>query len=93
MLGEAEERKKEEEQMKEEQMKEDPRENVDWFIFDGYPVSTCHCRCGEVFRSHAKFVLKAGLVTRKSCPKCGNSFNCHRIVSDVVDGSISINGL
>jgi rRNA maturation endonuclease Nob1 len=46
--------------------------DIDWSIHDKYPEDTCECRgCGKTFRSHAKAIVGAGLVSRKPCPSCG----------------------
>ena len=57
---------------------------IDWSIFNGDPEATCYCRCGAVFRSHAKGIYRVGYrsVTRKHCPKCGQNDNCNRISFD-----------
>ena len=58
---------------------------IDWSVFDQYPESTCDCRCGARFRSHAKVVRdKENLVTvtRKPCPDCNENDNCNRVRSD-----------
>lgn len=48
---------------------------TDWSAVDDnhYPEHTCTCRCGTDFRSHAKFVVGFGLVSRKACPRCGST--------------------
>lgn len=48
---------------------------IDWSIIDanGYPEHTCTCVCQTEFRSHAKFVVGQGLVSRKPCPRCGST--------------------
>lgn len=49
---------------------------VDWEPLLKYPESTVTCRCGAVYRSHAKCVAANGTlhrVTRKPCPACGAS--------------------
>ena len=57
--------------------------NIDWSVFDEYPEDTCSCRCGEVFRSHAKFVRDVSrVITRKACPACGKNSDFSRIESD-----------
>jgi len=59
-------------------------DEIDWTVFDGNPEMTCHCRCGEVFRSHAKFYGRIRhTVTRKPCPACGSHLDCNMIESDV----------
>lgn len=60
----------------------DERE-IDWsgFTFSG---DICYCRCGGIFRSHAKAFYAEGrlLVTRKPCPSCNQNDNCCRIESE-----------
>jgi len=56
--------------------------DIDWSNFT-FSEDTCHCRCHCIFRSHAKYVLKLGLITRNKCPKCGKNDNCWRITSDI----------
>lgn len=58
---------------------------IDWLMFDknGYAESTCHCRCGVNYRSHAKFVGDLGCcVSRKQCPSCGRIDQLFKIESD-----------
>ncbi len=58
---------------------------IDWSVFDGDPELTVECRCGAVYRSHAKAIRDAGelcVVCRKACPKCGASTNPRRLSSD-----------
>lgn len=58
---------------------------IDWSIFDGDPEQTCGCRCGHIFRSHAKLVMgveRPHSKTRKPCPACGRDDNCDRLSSD-----------
>ena len=43
---------------------------IDWTPFDNYPENTATCRCGAEFRSHTKYVVGKGIVTRKPCPGC-----------------------
>lgn len=55
---------------------------INWTKFTG-AEDTCYCRCGKVFRSHAKYVMSAArMVTRKECPSCGKNNNCWRVASD-----------
>lgn len=50
---------------------------IDWTVHDKYPEMTCSCVCQAIFRSHAKFVVEQGLISRKPCPRCGNNLlNC-----------------
>jgi hypothetical protein len=57
---------------------------IDWKVFDPYPENTLYCRCGSVYRSHSKFVIRPapGLLARKSCPKCGKHDDLRRASSD-----------
>lgn len=57
-------------------------DNIDWSKFTG-AEDVCHCRCGKVFRSHAKFVIYvARMITKKKCPSCGKDNDCWRVTSD-----------
>ena len=57
--------------------------NIDWGSLDKYSESTIDCLCGEVFRSHTRFVGKInGLVSRRSCPKCGTHGKFRAVYSD-----------
>jgi hypothetical protein len=55
---------------------------IDWTVHDKFPESTCACLCGAVFRSHAKYVMPSGLVSRKPCPLCGNTTSLRAVRSD-----------
>lgn len=56
--------------------------NIDWAKFTG-SEDTCHCRCGKIFRSHAKYVTTAkGIITRRQCPFCRKDNNCWQVSSD-----------
>jgi hypothetical protein len=56
---------------------------IDWSGHDKYSEHTNTCRCGAVFRSHAKFVMdKCRMVTRKPCPACGRDDDLSRCESD-----------
>jgi len=46
---------------------------IDWTTFDRFPESTLTCACGATFRSHSKYVLGSGIVSRKPCPGCGKT--------------------
>jgi hypothetical protein len=46
---------------------------IDWSPFDKYPEDTVTCGCGAVFRSHGKYVIGTGLVSRKPCPGCNGA--------------------
>ena len=62
--------------------KYNPRINIDWSEFT-WSENTCHCRCGEIFRSHAKYVMAAKrMITRKKCPRCKKNNDCWRVTSD-----------
>lgn len=54
---------------------------IDWSVFDKYPESDCYCLCGVIFRSHGKFIIPTGLISRKPCPVCGKN-DLSRISSD-----------
>lgn len=56
--------------------------DIDWTAFDGLPEYNCHCTCGEVFKSHAKYVRGEGLIIKNACPECHESNHCRRITSD-----------
>ena len=66
-------------------------EEINWSIFDGDPEANCYCRCGKVFRSHAKGVYKGSYrtITRKPCPGCGLNNDCNQISSDPESFSLS----
>ena len=50
----------------------------DWSKIEQYPKQTIECRCGAVFRAHARYSLIEGsVVTKEPCPGCG-SFNTVR---------------
>ena len=58
---------------------------VDWTIFNNLSQQTCHCSCGQVYRSHAKGVSKDKfyMITEEKCPGCNTQINnCRRYVSD-----------
>jgi len=57
---------------------------IDWSVFDTHPEMTCDCRCGAVFRSHAKVVTipAVRLVTRRPCPNCRKHGDVRRASSD-----------
>ena len=57
-------------------------DNIDWSEFTG-PEDTCYCRCGEIFRSHTKYVKAVyKAITKEHCPRCGKDDDCWRILSD-----------
>lgn len=55
---------------------------IDWSVFEGMSKTTCHCRCGTVYSSHAKGIGVKGefqMITKTPCPACGkNVNNCRR---------------
>jgi hypothetical protein len=60
---------------------------IDWRPFDKFPENTNTCRCGAVFRSHAKTVFDSDkktfvLLSRKACPACGSRKDVIRSASD-----------
>lgn len=58
---------------------------IDWSVFDQDPEATCTCRCGTVYRSHAKLVHDQGHfqhMARKSCPGCGRNDDLRGVSSD-----------
>ena len=56
--------------------------DIDWSEFT-WSEDTCHCRCGEIFRSHSKYVMAVNkAITKKQCPRCGKDDDCWRIISD-----------
>ena len=56
---------------------------IDWSLFDKWSESTCTCRCGQVFRSHAKYAAaRGGLISRKPCPGCGRDDDARSVRSD-----------
>lgn len=49
-----------------------PWEAIDWSAFAAYPPNTNYCRCGAVYRSHAKIAMALRrTVTKEPCPECG----------------------
>lgn len=57
--------------------------DTDWSSVDRFHESTCTCRCGAVFRAHAKCVRAPAprLIARKRCPSCGRDDDICRISS------------
>lgn len=56
---------------------------INWSVFNNDPENNCYCRCGAIFRSHAKFVGVLGkMVARKPCPACGKNDDMQRVSSD-----------
>ena len=62
---------------------------IDWSSSDKYPEDTCSCRCGNVYRSHAKYTKEQGLVSRKPCADCGKDNDLRRVESDPESFSVS----
>lgn len=74
---------------------------IDWTPFDGLPEATCYCRCGGVFRSHAKGcvrdadetaerrVYRIVMTAKKQCPECGQSDKIYRVSHDPESYTIS----
>jgi len=54
----------------------------EWAIFDQYPENTCECMCGAVYRSHSRYTMARGLISRKPCPACGKDNGVRRSSSD-----------
>lgn len=58
---------------------------VDWSKFDGPPSQTCYCRCGGVYRSHAK-TTRLGesltIVSKDPCPDCGSHTDLRKVEGD-----------
>lgn len=55
---------------------------IDWSGFD-FSEDTCYCRCGEIYRSHTKYVGEISLpVSRIPCPSCGSQINMKKISGD-----------
>ncbi len=65
---------------------------IDWTPFDKYPEDTARCGCGAVFRSHGKFVVGIGLVTRKTCPGCNSVRSIVSLHGDPETMTIGPNG-
>lgn len=62
-----------------------PEDEIDWTQFGDTVTSTAYCRCGMVFRSHAKAVNIEGrwkCVSRIPCPQCGQHDNIYRVSTD-----------
>lgn len=54
--------------------------DIDWSKID---ESTCHCLCGAVFRTRAKYSMAAnGLITETPCPTCGDAQSLFKVSSD-----------
>ena len=60
------------------------QEIVDWSVFEGPVTTTCRCRCGEEYRSHAKVLFDKGgqPVSKNPCPGCGSYTNIRGIEGD-----------
>jgi hypothetical protein len=60
-------------------------DTVDWSKFTDPPCTTVTCRCGYVFRSHAKTVKVDGrwiAVSKEPCIQCGRSDNIWKVSTD-----------
>ena len=60
-------------------------EQIDWSKFKDFSEHTCECRCGVVYRSHAKGTVEDGwkMTTQKPCPGCGETVNnCRKYECD-----------
>ena len=55
---------------------------IDWTPFDKYPEDTATCACGVVFRSHGKYVVGRGLISRKPCPGCNGAQSIRALHGD-----------
>jgi len=55
---------------------------IDWSVHDRYPENTLTCACGEMFRSHSKAIVGVGIVSRKPCPRCGETQSIRSARSD-----------
>lgn len=57
---------------------------VDWTAHDQYPENELHCRCGQIYNSHSKFVASVGtVVSRKPCPGCNQLVGHVRAARDM----------
>lgn len=55
---------------------------IDWSEFI-WPEDTCCCRCGEIFRSHSKYIMAVSkIITKEQCPRCRKDDDCWRIISE-----------
>ena len=54
----------------------------EWAGHDQFSESTCFCRCGAVFRSHSRYSMVKGLISRKPCPTCGETTTLVKASSD-----------
>lgn len=61
-------------------------DDFNWTSFDDYPLSTCTCRCGAKYQSHARAYVKAGsyvdTVSRVKCPGCSRTDNLRIITTE-----------
>jgi hypothetical protein len=47
---------------------------IDWTNLDQYPEYTVECKCGHIYRSHAKFdITILQIVARIPCANCGDT--------------------
>lgn len=51
------------------------------YIKPDWPEDTVECRCGKVFRSHGRYSMTKGLISKKPCPSCGKH-ELRRLSSD-----------
>lgn len=59
--------------------------NIDWSQFGDNVTTTCYCRCGGIYRSHAKTVKHHGSwkgCSQLPCPKCGKHDDLFRVSQD-----------
>ena len=55
----------------------------DWLPHLKFPEDTCYCRCGHVFRSHARIDMeRRRSISRKPCPGCEKHDELRRVTSD-----------
>lgn len=54
----------------------------DWSGREKYSENTITCACGAVFRSHDRFDVRIGIITKKPCPSCGATSGHRRSSSD-----------
>lgn len=57
--------------------------NIDWGMFKEESDTTCYCRCGKIFRSHAMYAKDLQkVISKDKCPSCLKNDNCWRYQSD-----------
>jgi hypothetical protein len=54
-------------------------QNLDWSKLDNCPESICFCRCGTKYNSHIIYIRVVGIITRKSCPGCGQTNKIRKV--------------